>query len=144
MKSKLLLILVFLAFTFNLISQITATGHVFAEIIDNPITISKNVDMNFDSIQINSNKSAIKNTNNAKFTITGKPGYIYSVTLPTSISVKSTSSSMIVDSFSNSSSNTIDDKGNSTLNVGATLNVNSNQAIEKYNSNELIVMINYN
>ena len=82
----------------------------------------------------------------AAFDIQGDPNATYSITFPAAVIMTNGSpNSMVVDNFTSSPETTgvIDAGGQQTLFVGATLNVNSNQAFGSY-SGELTVTVDYN
>ena len=82
----------------------------------------------------------------ATFDIQGDPNATYSVTFPAAVIMTNGSpNSMVIDKFTSSPDTTgvIDASGQQTLYVGATLNVNSNQAFGSY-SGELTVTVDYN
>jgi hypothetical protein len=69
-------------------------------------------------------------SNAANFSITGYPDATFTIELPTSILIASSDNQMTVDNFVSSLGETssLDAMGESMLNVGATLNVEANQA----------------
>jgi hypothetical protein len=82
----------------------------------------------------------------AAFDVQGSPNASYSVTFPASVTMTNGSpNTMLVDNFTYSpnTTNVIGASGQVTLFVGATLNVNSNQAFGNY-SGLLSVTIDYN
>jgi hypothetical protein len=68
--------------------------------------------------------------NAANFSITGYPEATFTIELPTSIIIASSGNEMTVDNFVSSlgATSSLDLVGESELNVGATLNVDANQA----------------
>ncbi|MDD4492481.1 MAG: DUF4402 domain-containing protein [Bacteroidales bacterium] len=140
----------------------TATSNIIA-----PIAITKNVDMNFGNVAVLSNEAGtvvlapaggrtrtggvtLPSNNGtvaaAQFTVTGQANYTYAITLPNSINVVFGTNNMTVDQFTCNYPTKIATltSGTSTLNVGATLNVNANQAAGTYVSGEFEVSVNYN
>ena len=81
----------------------------------------------------------------AAFDVQGTPNASYSVTFPAAVTMTNGSSNMKVDnlSYAPNTTNVIDASGQVTLFVGATLNVNSNQAYGNY-SGQLSFTIDYN
>ena len=82
----------------------------------------------------------------AVFDVSGLPNAVYAITLPTSIVLTGASgNSMVVDEFTSLPANTglTDPGGEQNLFVGATLNVDSNQAIGSY-SGLMTVTVVYN
>lgn len=82
----------------------------------------------------------------AAFDIQGDPHATYSITFPAAVIMTNGSpNSMVVDHFTSSPETTgvIDAGGQQTLFVGATLNVNSNQAFGSY-LGELTITVDYN
>ena len=82
----------------------------------------------------------------AAFDIQGDPNSTYAITFPAAIIMTNGSpNSMVVDKFTSLPETTgvIDASGQQTLFVGATLNVDSNQAFGTY-SGELNVIVDYN
>jgi hypothetical protein len=72
----------------------------------------------------------------ASFTVTGEGSYAYTVSLPTSINLSGTGTAMVVDNFTHNATGTLSEnlgtQGTETFAVGATLNVNANQATGEY------------
>jgi hypothetical protein len=152
-----------------LFAQVSATATATAQIVA-PITITKNVDMNFGNIS----SSAIAGTviltpagtrtvtggatlptsagtvTAAAFTIGGAPAYTYVITLPATpyvITRVSGSETMQVTAFTSTPTPTglLDGSGAQTLSVGATLAVGVTQAAGTYtNATGFTVTVNYN
>lgn len=82
----------------------------------------------------------------ASFTVSGEPGWSYTVTLPLDATMASGSSSMVVDAFTSSLDpdrvGTLDAAGNGTFTVGATLHVDAGQAPGTY-SGSFLVSVDY-
>ncbi|MEW6046951.1 MAG: DUF4402 domain-containing protein [Bacillota bacterium] len=82
----------------------------------------------------------------ASFTVSGEPGYSYTVTLPLSATLASGTNSMVVDTFTSSLDpdgvGTLDANGNGTFTVGATLHVDAGQAPGTY-SGSFDVSVDY-
>jgi hypothetical protein len=78
--------------------------------------------------------SAIGTYNNAVYTATGENNATYSISLPASVAITSGSNSMTVNGFTSDPNATglLNGTGSQTINVGATLNVNANQATGDY------------
>lgn len=82
----------------------------------------------------------------AAFDVTGDPNATYAITLPASVTLTSSSgNSMLVDTFNSlpSISGMLDGSGQQALQVGATLNVASNQIFGSY-SGVMSVTVEYN
>ena len=151
-------------------AQATATASAAATIIT-PISITKNVDMNFGNIAVSASVSGtvvlapagtrttggsggvtLPSTTgtvaSAQFTVSGQVSYTYAITLPTSATLTDGSShTMTVSSFTSnpSSTGTLSSGGTQTLYVGATLAVSAAQAAGTYtNSTGVPVTVNYN
>ena len=84
-------------------------------------------------------------SHNAQFSIIGYPEATFSIALPSSIVLESNGNEMIVDQFVSDlgSASVLSAIGEATLNVGATLNVEANQAPGLYNGT-FDVVIAYN
>ncbi len=150
-------------------AQATATAAASATIIT-PITIVKNVDMNFGNVAVSASlagtvvlaPAGTRTTGGAggvtlpvengtvaaaSFTVSGQATYTYAITLPSSATISSGSNTMTVNGFTSSpsSTGTLSSGGTQTLNVGATLNVTAAQASGTYtNSTGVPVTVNYN
>ena len=159
-----------IAFTTNAVAQSTATttAETSAKVIK-PITITKNVDMNFGNlVAIVAGGSIVLPTTAvrtgdaailagpdgaptaASFTVTGETDYTYSITLPASVVLTDTVSAttMTVNAFNSTptvaAGGTLTG-GSETVFVGATLNVGALQAAGVYsNATDLVVTVNYN
>ena len=148
-------------------AQATATAAASATIIT-PITIVKNVDMNFGNVAVSASTlgttvlaPAGTRTNTggvtlpsttgtvaaASFTVSGQASYTYAITLPSSCIISSGSNQMTVNAFTSvpATTGTLNGSGTQTLNVGATLNVTAGQASGSYtNATGVPVTVNYN
>jgi len=81
----------------------------------------------------------------AEFKVTGFAGSVYSITLPTdnSIKLEGTGVDMNLTGFTHNAEELLNESGEETFKVGATLNVNADQAAGEYTSN-FDVIVNYN
>jgi len=166
---------IFCTLTLGLISigistkaQETASATATATIIT-PIAITKDVDMNFGIVAVQSTTggtvvltpAGVRSATGgvtlpvdngtvtaASFTVTGVDGYTYNVTLPSSaLTITSGSNTMTVTNFTSSPAGTNGTLtgGTETLNVGATLNVSAAQPAGVYVSGTPFnVTVNYN
>jgi len=84
----------------------------------------------------------------AHFAVTGTPNYTYAITLPsTATTVTSGANTMTVSSFISNlgATGTLSAAGTQTIDIGATLNVGSNQAAGTYiSATPFDVTVNYN
>lgn len=151
----------------NVSAQATASATATATIVT-PISITKNVDMNFGNIAVQASTGGTVElspggvriasggvtlpVNNgtvtaASFTINGSGNYTYSITLPSSpLIITSGANTMTVDAFTSSPSaiGTLT-AGTQTLTVGATLNVAAAEPAGTYTSTTPFdVTVNYN
>ncbi len=150
-------------------SQETATATATAKIVT-PISITKDVDMNFGNVAVQSTNGgtvvlapagtrtstsgvtlpAVTGTvTAASFTVNGDGAYTYAISLPTGSHVISNgANSMNVTDFKSTPTGTGTlSAGTQQLKVGATLNVGAAQAAGTYTSAELspfAVTVNYN
>ena len=150
-------------------AQATATAAASATIIT-PITIVKNVDMNFGNVAVSATLAgsvilAPASTRSvggtgvtlpattgtvaaASFTVSGQGSYTYAITLPSSCTITDAGShTMLVNAFTSNPSGTgaLSAGGSQTLTVGATLNVSAAQAAGVYtNATGVPVTVNYN
>jgi hypothetical protein len=162
----LLAILAFAVFSINATAQSTATATATATIVK-PISIGKNVDMNFGNIASNGSVGTVVmgtdgariagagvtlpattgTTTAAKFTVTGEGAYTYDLTLPSTITISNTDAtpaSMVVNGFTSNSTKKLSG-GTEVFFVGATLNLGASQAAGIYtNSTGFDVIVNYN
>ncbi len=160
---------VVIAFTSSSFAQATATAAASATIIT-PITIVKNVDMNFGNIAVSASlagtvvlapagtrttgggggvtlPSTTGTVAAADFTVSGQASYTYAITLPTNETLTSGGNTMTVNSFTSypSSTGLLNGGGTQDLTVGATLNVTAAQASGTYtNASGVPVTVNYN
>lgn len=153
--------------TTNVSAQATASATATATIVT-PISITKNVDMNFGNIAVQTSTGGtvelspagvriasggvtLPVTNGtvtaASFTINGSGNYTYSITLPsTALVITSGANTMTVDAFTSSPSaiGTLT-AGTQNLTVGATLNVAAAKPAGTYiSSTPFDVTVNYN
>lgn len=151
----------------NVSAQATASATATATIVT-PISITKNVDMNFGNIAVQASTGGTVElspagvriasggvtlpVNNgtvtaASFTVDGSGNYTYSITLPSSaLIITSGANTMTVDAFTSSPSaiGTLT-AGTQTLTVGATLNVAAaNPAGTYISTTPFDVTVNYN
>ena len=149
-------------------AQVTATATSSATIVT-PITITKDVDMNFGNVAVQSTTggtvvmtpsgvrtktggvtlpATVGTVAAASFTVTGESGYTFAITLPAGAVTISDggSNTMTVDNWTSDPTPTGTlTGGTATLNVGATLNVSAGQPAGTYtNASDLSVTVNYN
>jgi hypothetical protein len=161
----LLAILAFAVFSIDATAQSTANATATATIV-NPISIAKDVDMNFGNIASNGSVGTVvlgtdgarvagagvtipagSLSTAAKFTVTGEGAYAYDLTLPSTITISNndtTPASMVVNGFTSNSTKKLTG-GTEVFFVGATLNLSASQAAGIYtNSTGFDVTVNYN
>jgi hypothetical protein len=150
-------------------AQATATASASANIIT-PISIVKNIDMNFGNVAVSGSlagtvvlspaggrttgggggvtlPSTIGTVAAANFTVSGQASYTYAITLPGSCVITDGTNNMTVNAFTStpSSTGTLSSGGVQTLTVGATLNVSAGQHANAYtNATGVPVIVNYN
>jgi len=158
-----------IAFSNSSFAQSTATASASATIIT-PITIVKNVNMDFGNVAVSASlagtvvlapagtrstggaggvtlPSTTGTVAGADFTVSGQASYTYAITLPSSATISSGSNTMNVNAFTSSpaTTGTLSSGGTQDLKVGATLNVSAAQAAGLYtNSTAVPVTVNYN
>jgi hypothetical protein len=159
-----------IAFSTSSFAQATATASASATIIT-PISIVKNVDMNFGNVAVSASlagtvvlapaggrttggaggvtlPSTIGTVAGADFTVSGQASYTYAITLPTTATLTDGGShTMIINTFTSVPATTgaLSTGGVQDLKVGATLNVAAAQAAGVYtNSTAVPVTVNYN
>ena len=158
-----------IAFSNSSFAQATASAAASATIVT-PITIVKNIDMNFGNVAVSASlagtvvlaPAGTRTTGGAggvtlpvtagtvagaDFTVSGQGSYTYAITLPSSATISSGSNTMTVNAFTSSpaTTGTLSSGGTQDLKVGATLNVASAQASGLYtNSTGVPVTVNYN
>jgi Domain of unknown function (DUF4402) len=163
-----LITLAFVAFATSASAQETASATATATIVT-PISIVKDVDMNFGNVAVQSTTggtvvlspagvrtatggvtlptTATGTITAASFTVTGTGNYSYAITLPsTALTITSGANTMTVTTFTSDPSGvgTLT-AGTQTLNVGATLNVSAAQAAGTYvSATPFDVTVNYN
>lgn len=137
----------------SIYAQTYFDGNVSFELIA-PYSIQKTVDLNFGKIAVNTNAGTVVLTPSgtrsttggvtlpavtgtftaASFYIQGTASKSYSITLPTTYTISSGVNNMTINAFSSipSGAGILSINGDQTLNVGATLNVNANQAVGTY------------
>ncbi|GAA3930763.1 DUF4402 domain-containing protein [Chitinophaga oryziterrae] len=168
-KNKFLLTIFTLAgISTGVHAQETASATATATIVT-PISITKNVDMNFGNVAVQSTSggtvvltpagvrsktggvtlpTTMGSVSAASFTISGTGAYTYTVTLPsTAHTISSGTNTMTVTVFTStpSGANGALTAGEQTLNVGATLNVGPAQPSGVYLSDTPFdVTVNYN
>ena len=159
-----------IAFTTSSFAQATATAAAAATIIT-PITIVKNVDMNFGNVAVSASlagtvvlapagtrstggaggvtlPSTTGTVAGADFTVSGQASYTYAITLPTTATLTDGGShTMTVNAFTSIplTTGTLSTGGTQDLKVGATLVVTAAQAAGTYtNASGVPVTVNYN
>jgi hypothetical protein len=161
----LLAILAFAVFSIDATAQSTANATATATIV-NPISIAKDVDMNFGNIASNGSVGTVvmgtdgarvagagvtipagSLSTAAKFTVTGEGAYTYDLTLPSTITISNSDlipADMVVNGFTSNSTKKLTG-GTEVFFVGATLNLGASQAAGIYtNSTGFNVTVNYN
>ena len=130
-------------------NAVSATAQAGATIIA-PMTIAKNVDLNFGNIASGSAAGSVVlstagvrtatsvtlpsvngTVSAAGFTVSGLANASYKITLPGSTTISSGTNSMTINSFTENASNVLAG-GTETFQVGATLNLAANQAAGSY------------
>ena len=170
---KITMIAMFVILTISAMAQkttpvgATATANIYAKILAT-LTLTKNVDLNFGTMAIPLSPGTVTVSpagirtytggvilltqapvaTASSFTTNGDPGAVYSITLPTSnIIITSTvgSYTMPVNLFisSNNNSGTLNSVGADTFTVGATLNLGTTQQAGSY-VGQYQVTVNYN
>jgi len=155
--------------TLHVAAQVTAIAGVGVSIIT-PISIIKNVDMNFGNASVSGiaggsiilapgGARSIAGTGvtlpattgtiaAAAFTVNGVPGFSYAITLPLSAVISGPGvASMTVNGFTSSPSGTgmLGTGGSQSLSIGATLTLAAAQAPGMYtNATSIPVTVNYN
>jgi hypothetical protein len=151
-------------------AQVSATASSNATIVA-PISMTKNVDMNFGTAAVSTGTggrvilapagtrttaggggvtlpSSTGTVTAASFTVAGAPGYTYSISLPSSAVITGPgAATMTVNSFTSipSATGTLSAGGTQSLNVGATLNISPAQVAGTYtNATAVPVTVNYN
>lgn len=162
------LAIVMTAFSVSAMAQATATA---TATIITPISIAKNIDMNFGNVVTSTAPGTVVLTpagtrtanagasilaaqpgtvTAAAFTVSGSAGLTYTITLPASVTINNGVPSMIVNTFTSTpvagaGTGTIGVGGTQALSVGATLNVAANQAAGVYTSGTAFtVTVGYN
>ena len=167
MKKILFITFALMAFTLSTFAQVTASASASATILT-PITITKDVDMNFGNLAVSASAGTVVLTpagirsegggvtfipaspgtvTAASFTVTGLAGLTYSISLPTgNLTITDGTNNMIVNTFTSTPTPTGTLAGGSQiLNVGATLEVGASQVAGTYTStSEFDVTVNYN
>jgi len=145
---------------FNGIANGDATAHIVQ-----PIGVIKISDLKFGNVAAGSNSGTVvisitgdrsatggatliaagNVSNAAAFDITGYPDASFTISLPASILIASGANNMEIDNFVSSlgASSNLDGSGEAELKVGATLNVDANQAVGLY-TGSFDVTIAYN
>lgn len=148
-------------------AQETASATATATIVT-PISIVKDVDMNFGNVAVQSTTAGTVvlapagtrtrtggvtlpttagTVTAASFTVSGTSGYTYAITLPsTALTITSGANTMTVNTFTSDPSGTGTlTAGEQVVNVGATLNVGAGQAAGTYvSATPFDVTVNYN
>lgn len=169
MKKVLFSAAVIIGFATAANAQATASATASAVIVT-PITIVKNVDMNFGNVAVSGNPGTVVMTPAgvrsatggvtlpatvgspaaASFTVSGQATYTYSITLPSApLMISSGANNMTVDLFTSNPGSTgtlsAGTPGTQTLDVGATLNVGASQPAGTYiSATPFNVNVNYN
>lgn len=169
MKRVILSALVLTAFAVNANAQATATATATATIVT-PISITKNVDMNFGNIAVSAASGgtvilapagtrttggaggvtlpAVAGTvTAASFTVNGNGSYTYAITLPSSAVTLTGPAAATMDATAFTSTPSATGTltgGTQNLLVGATLTVAAAQAAGVYTSGNFNVTVNYN
>lgn len=161
MKNLLFIAIAILGFSAVSFGQqgATTTATASATIVT-PITVAKDVDLSFGNVAVSKTLGTVQleaslaanrvrsggvtlpaingTVTAAKFTVSGTGGYLYTFTIPTSVTttVSDGTNLMTVDHFTKSTAGTLSSgtPGTEVVYVGATLNVAANQAAGTYTS----------
>jgi hypothetical protein len=166
MKKFLAFSIVLFAFAAGAFAQSSSATATATAVIVSPITITRTADMSFGNIVADSDGGTVVlvpagtrtltgltspsipgTVTAASFNIAGLANATYAITLPATHDISNGAQTMTVNAFSSnpSGTGTLDATGAQTLNVGATLNVNANQASGTYtNAAGFTVTVNYN
>jgi hypothetical protein len=166
MKKILAFSVVLFAFTAGAFAQSATATATASAVIVSPISITRTADMSFGNIIADTdggtvvlvpagtrtlnglNSPSLPGTvTAASFTVAGLATATYAITLPATHDISNGAQTMTVNTFTSNPSGTgvLDAAGSQTLNVGATLNVNANQAAGTYtNAAGFAVTVNYN
>jgi len=166
MKRIFILIVLFSGLMTTTFAQISATASASATIIT-PISIAKNLDMSFGNIAVNPTAPGGTVTlpasatptrtftggitlpavtglvQAAKFTVTGEGTSAYTITIPGSITISSSSNNMSLIPVSNPSGSGALVGGTQAIYVGGTLTVSATQVVGTY-TGTFPVTVNYN
>ncbi|MCF8450473.1 MAG: DUF4402 domain-containing protein [Taibaiella sp.] len=171
MKNKnVLLTMVIAIFAINLqvFAQQTATASLTTTVIT-PISLSKNVDMNFGNAAVSATVGGtlvLEPTGTrfavgggvtlpatsgavsaAGFTVTGMPGYTFSISLPgSSVIYGPGAANLVISAFTSTpaATGTLGAGGSQIINVGATLSIPAAQTAGVYNNADALpVTVNY-
>ena len=166
MKKLFVLIVLFSGIAVSSFAQISATASASANIIT-PISIAKNLDMSFGNIAVNPtapggtvtlppSASPVRTFTGgitlpavtglvqaAKFTVTGEGTSAYTITIPGSITITSSSNNMSLIPVSNPSGSGALVGGTQAIYVGGTLTVSATQVVGTY-TGTFPVTVNYN
>lgn len=166
MKKLLFVTAIMLGFAAGAFAQVSASASASATIVA-PIAIAKTVDMNFGNVAVSPTvagtvimtpagarsitggvtlPATTGTVTAASFTVTGTPGYTYSITLPGATTITDGTNTMGVGTWTSSPTPTGTlTGGTETLTVGATLTVAAAQPAGVYTSaTACTVTVNYN
>lgn len=166
MKKILAFSIVLFAFVAGAFAQSSSATATATAVIVSPITITRTADMSFGNIIADVDGGTVvlvpagtRTLNGltspslpgtitaASFNVTGLANATYAITLPATHDISNGVQTMTVNAFSSDPTPTgaLDGAGTQTINVGATLNVNANQASGTYtNAAGFTVTVNYN
>ncbi len=170
MKKLFTAAVVFIVASTNLNAQTSASATATATIVS-PITIVKDVDMDFGNVAVSTLAGGIvtldpsiggTRTPNggggvtlpavtgtvaaAQFTVSGQANFTYDISLPVSATLVNGGNNMLADNFTSSvATGALDGSGVETFYVGADLNVNAAQTPGVYTtSSPFFVIVSYN
>ena len=165
MKKLFFLSILTIAFAMNAIGQSSSATATATAVIVSPISISRTADLSFGNIIADTDGGTVTiapdatrtltglaspsvtgTITAASFTVTGLDAATYAITLPATHTISSGGNDMTVDTFTSTPDGTGTlTGGTSTVDVGATLNVNANQPAGTYtNAAGFTVTVNYN
>ncbi len=154
----------------SLNAQTSASATASATIVS-PISIVKDVDMDFGNVSVSTlaggivtldpSVSGTRTPNGgggvslpavtgtvsaAQFTVSGQANFTYDISLPVSATLSNAGNNMVADNFTSSvATGTLDGSGVETFYVGADLNVNAGQPAGVYTTGSpFFVIVNYN
>lgn len=154
LQFTLLTVVLMLSMDFSANAQASGSANIGATIVI-PTTVSKESDLEFEGVAMNtsSNVDILGRVTGANISIAGTPNYVYSITMPQTVTVKAGTYTLLVgtECCGDLGSKTLSAQGSGSISVAGSIKLGTSDMLiaantddEDYVPNSLPVIINHN